>query len=133
MLFAPDTPFAKLCHRELVERPVALLARFRSHHILYAAILLPVMFAGGEFIAILGPEFFAAYAMELAIYVDAVIAGLALSVWSQVKSFGERFRTLLAVLFRRSRRRAKRLGGRKLKAPRPANDDEDRPAVPSAA
>ena len=85
MLAAPAPPFARLCHRELVERPIAALAKFRSHHLLYAVILVPVLLSGGEFVAILGPEFFAAYAMELAVYFDALIVTLALSVRAQAQ------------------------------------------------
>lgn len=133
MLAAPETPFGKLCHRELVKRPARKLAAFRSHHILYALILVPVMLSGGEFIAILGPEFFAAYAMELAIYIDAVVITLFASAYAHVRAFGARARQVLLEPFRRMRARAKRSAPPPMRDRRPANDDESEPARRIAA
>ena len=134
MLLAPATPFGRLCHEELVERPVRALSRFRSHHLLYAAILIPVMLSGAEFIALLGPEFFAAYAMELAIYLDAVVVSLAVSAYANVRATTQRFAALVqAVLARGPRSRSKRAASSRKPDRLPANDDEDRPARRLAA
>ena len=131
MLAAPATPFACLCHRELVERPIAALAKFRSHHLLYAVILVPVLLSGGEFVAILGPEFFAAYAMELAIYVDALIVTLALSAWAQAKTVVQHVRMRIMRPRNRARRRRSATGVRARRAS--ANDDDDPQPVRLAA
>ena len=134
MLMVPDTEFAKLCHEQLVERPVRALSRFRSHHLLYTLILIPVMLSGAEFIALLGPEFFAAYAMELAIYLDAVIVSLALSAYTAVRSSAQRLRFALASLLgRKPRARARRSAAASRPERQAANDDEDRPAPRRAA
>lgn len=134
MLLAPATDFARHCHRELVERPAARLRQFRSHHVLYALVLIPVMLAGGEFIAMLGPEFFTAYAMEIAIYLDAVIVTLALSAYAQIQAGAS---TLRAFLRRPLRQRARVRRKRRARLPQAkrgaANDDEDRPAFAVAA
>ena len=133
LLATPNTPFGQLCHRELVERPARKLAAFRSHHILYALILVPVMLSGGEFIAILGPEFFAAYAMELAIYIDAIVITLLASAYAHVRAFGTRARQVLLEPFRRMRARTKRSAPPPMRERRPANDDESGPARRLAA
>ncbi|GGD46459.1 hypothetical protein GRI62_09375 [Erythrobacter arachoides] len=130
MLAAPATSFAQMCHHELVERPVSALAKFRSHHLIYALILIPVVLSGSEFIAILGPEFFAAYAMELAIYCDAVIVTLAVSAWKQVKTVTSH----VAMVMRLPQARARRKRSAAACAVRtPANDDDDPERLPLAA
>ena len=133
MLAVPETPFGRLCHRELVERPARRLASFRSHHVLYALILIPVMLSGGEFIAILGPEFFAAYAMELAIYVDAVVLSVLASVYTRVRTALSHIRYLATRPLRTMRARRKRRAPRPMRQRRPANDDERQPAFALAA
>lgn len=129
MLLAPETPFARQCHRELVERPARALGRFRAHHLIYAIILIPVMLSGGEFIAILGPEFFAAYAMELAIYIDAVIVSLLASSLASAKAFATKARAMITRPFRGNRARTKRSRRKPCSERLPANDD-DSPAAP---
>lgn len=132
MLFFPQTDFGRLCHDALVRRPVAALSKFRSHHLVYAVILVPVLLSGSEFIALLGPEFFAAYAMELAIYIDAVAVSLLASAYASVRSFGARFVALVRLPLRRTRARRTRTQHGTRRGPQPANDD-DGPAVPLAA
>ncbi|KLE34977.1 hypothetical protein [Aurantiacibacter luteus] len=127
MLAGKGTPFARLCHRELVERPVAALAKFRSHHLIYAVILVPVLLAGGEFIAILGPEFLAAYAMELAFYFDAMIVTLAVAAWKQVK--GAAGHVALLVRMPRARSRARRKRTASVRPSRRHANDDDPPDV----
>ena len=133
MLAVPETPFGRLCHRELVERPARKLASFRSHHVLYALILIPVMLSGGEFIAVLGPEFFAAYAMELAIYIDAVVLTFVASAYARIREAFSHLRHLATRPFRGRRARTKRSAPRPMRQRRPANDDEREPAFAVAA
>ncbi|WP_197920651.1 hypothetical protein [Aurantiacibacter sediminis] len=133
LLLAPQTPFARLCHRQLVERPASALAKFRPHHIIYAVILIPVMLSGGEFIALLGPEFFAAYAMELAIYVDAVIVSVLASTAASIKAFAGSIRQRFNRLSSRKSARTKRAARKPQRDRMPANYDEHVPAMPMAA
>ena len=126
MVLFPQTDFGRMCHEQLVERPASGLSRFRMHHLIYAIILIPVMLSGGEFLALLGPEFFAAYAMELAIYIDAVIVSLGLSVWANVRSAASRVRLFLSRPLRMARPRRKRCSTAKRSKP-PASNDDDRP------
>lgn len=132
MLFFPQTEFGRLCHHQLVERPVAALSRFRSHHIVYAVILVPVLTSGGEFIALLGPEFFAAYAMELAIYIDAVAMSLLASAYASIRGVVNRFAGILHRPLRRARSRQPRSSHGTRPDRRAANDD-DWPAAAMAA
>lgn len=127
MLLFPLTGFGKLCHEELVERPASALSRFRSHHLLYAIVLIPVMLSGGEFIALLGPEFFAAYAMELAIYIDALALSLLASAYANLRAGFARFAAIIRLPLRRTKPRA----ARHTRGPRPHRkpvNDDDRPA-----
>ncbi|RJY10078.1 hypothetical protein [Aurantiacibacter aquimixticola] len=131
MLAAGDTPIGRLFHEECVERPVAALARFRTHHILYAIILIPVMLSGGEFVALLGPEFFAAYALELAIYIDAVIVTALASACTQVRAAAQKISPPVTRVLGRARRKRARLAPQQER--RPANDDERDGSVAIAA
>ncbi|KLI62799.1 hypothetical protein [Aurantiacibacter marinus] len=126
MLMFPQTDFARLCHQQLIDRPVFWLSRFRTHHLVYVIVLVPLMLSGGEFLALLGPEFFAAYAMELAIYIDAVIFGLAMSVWETVRSATSKVTHLLRRPLRIKSARRKRAASTNRTKSVPANDD-DRP------
>lgn len=130
MLLAPDTPFGRLCHCELVERPVAALRRFRTHHLIYAVILLPILFTGGEFIALLGPEFFAAYALELAIYFDAVAFTLVASALAQARGAWRQVRLVTRRVLPRARRRRR---ARLARPERIASNDDDPPDARLAA
>ena len=137
MFIAPQTPFARLCHRELVERPVAAISRFRSHHVLYAIILVPVMLSGGEFIAVLGADFFAAYALELAIYFDALAVSVALSIGARVRGAVHALRAVagrpLARLHARpGHSRAARRPSTASPRAKAANDDDRHPLLLAA-
>ena len=124
LLLAPETPFARECHRAFVERPVRALSKFRVHHLIYAVILVPVMLSGGEFLALLGPEFFAAYAMELAIYIDAVVVSLLASAYASVRALPARARLLVNRLLRAGKPRSKRSPRLPQAERSPANDDD---------
>ena len=132
LLLAPQMPFARQCHEELVERPATALSKLRSHHLLYALILIPVMLSGAEFIAILGPEFFATYAMELAIYADAVVVSLLANAQASIKAFANRMRAALRLPLRRVGIRSKRIERTPQSQRLPANDDDERTVISGA-
>ena len=124
MVFARQSDAGRLLHRQLVERPLAALGKFRRHHLLYAVILPVLLLSGGEVALLLGPEFFAAYALELAVYLDAVIMTYALSAMSGMKGAAVRVGAIMARLPRARRKREKLA----LKSTRkPANDDDPAP------
>jgi len=128
MLLAPQTEFGQLCHRQLVERPAHRLLNLQRKDILYGLILLGVMLGGGELAWLLGPEFMAAYAMDMAIYFDAVLVSYAATLAAKLR--GARVAVLAAIgrPFRRSAPRRKRNASTPSAARKPANDDEPHPA-----
>src|SRR5688572_23104674 len=84
---APHSPAARLLHRQLVEAPLEQLAAFRSHHLLYAAILPLLMLGGWEIVMMAGSvDFLMIYAMDLAIYFDAVLVTYALAAFSMARN-----------------------------------------------
>lgn len=124
--FAPDSAMGRLLNRFLVENPIAMMSKFRPHHLLYVAILIPLMMAGGDIIAIMGPEVVATYALDLAIYFDAIAVTLALSAGAGVRSGF----ALLANAGRRLLRRPEVSRKKRSQTTRPvdrtpSNDDDD--------
>lgn len=124
MWLVPDAPAARFLHRYLVKLPLHSAAKLERHHLLFVLIITGLMIAGGEAFAIIGPEFVAAYAIDMAIYLDAVLVTYALSAASQARStigwtMGA-YRKLLRrpQALRRKRRRTDGASGKK-----PANDD----------
>lgn len=132
MLAAPETVFGRMCHRQLVERPVARLDALTRKDLLFGVLLLAIMFGGGEMIVLLGPEFATAYALELSVYFDAMIFAWTLAGVARARQAV--FVTRLAL----------RRGGRSMAARRrrrqrvaqgdrgAANDDDPAPALVAA-
>jgi hypothetical protein len=133
---APSSPAARLLHRQLVEAPLEKLAKLRSHHLLYVAILPVLMLGGWELLAAAGSvDFIMVYAMDLAIYFDAMLVTYALAAVAMARGSlrytrlrlrkGSRVRRLLAARRRRSAPARRAL---------PSANDDDRPAaLPLAA
>ena len=125
MWLAPGSSAGRALHRQLVEKPLDKLARFERHHLLYIVFLAAIMLGGGEIALLMGAEFMAAYAMEMALYFDAVIVSYAVAALAGLKRVGSGIRAILPRLPRARRKRDKAASRPPLK---PANDDE-RPAV----
>ncbi|TIX50641.1 hypothetical protein [Alteraurantiacibacter aquimixticola] len=127
MWLAPQSPAAKALNEQLVARPLAALEKVERHHLLYAVFLGVLMLGGGEMLVIFGPEFIAAYAMEMAIYFDAVIVTYALSAWAEMrKGFGYLSRPM-AGLSRSIRPRRKRTARKPAGVRKASNDDDPAP------
>ena len=133
MLLFADTDFGSLCHRELVERPVERLRNLRRVDLIFAIVLLAVGMSGGELFYLLGPEFFAAYAMDVALYFDVMLVAYAGAAVTRVRHASAAIRQAVSGLLpqRRARRRSPRQGTRPQRPP--ANDDEDGPGKWSQA
>ena len=82
MRLAPDSWLGGMLVRQLVERPLRLAADLERHHLIYVVILAGFMIGGGEVFAVLGPELVAAYALNSAIYFDAVLVAYTLAAVS---------------------------------------------------
>ena len=132
LLVIPDSQLGRMLHRQLVERPLQKLADIKRHHLIFFAIMAGFTIAGGEAMAILGPEVVSAFALDLAIYLDAVIVTYALSAVAMAKRGGGWFK--YAVLRRpwRMRVRSRRAARTTVRPRKSANDDEPAPVVLAA-
>lgn len=135
MRFAPDSWLGSLLNRQLVSRPLQLIANFERQQLLYVVILSALMVGGGEMIVLLGPELLAAYAMNLAIYFDAVLVAYALATAAVARNSVRYLRLRLG-----GARTARRLAASRQRRSRPAkrvlpsaNDDDDPATLPLAA
>jgi len=129
MRLAPDSPAGRALNRQMVEEPMRHLAAFERHHLLMAVILIGMMIGGGELALVMGPEFVTAYALDLAIYFDAIMVGYVLAAAARAKSA---WRAIPPRWPRRARarrlahrRRRSRVAAARRKSP--ANDDEPAP------
>ena len=136
MRLAPQSSLARLLQRQLVETPLDKLSRLKGHHLLYAAILPLLLLGGGEVLVAAGSvDFIMVYAMDLAIYFDAILFVYAVAAYTVARNSlrytrlrmhkGVRVRRLVAARRRRQRVTA---------SVRPsANDDDGPTALPLAA
>ena len=86
MRLFPESPLAKLLHLHLVVRPMNWFSKLERHHLLYAALLIGMLFAAGEIIAVLGSADVAlALAWDVSIYLDAVAVAAAVAVARQAR------------------------------------------------
>src|SRR5690606_38556381 len=88
MWLAPQSPAGRTLNEQLVERPLGALSRMKRHHLIYFVIMAGFMMGGGEVLALAGPEFVAAFAIDLAIYFDAVIVTYTLSALATARKGG---------------------------------------------
>lgn len=110
----------------LVDHPIKMMAKFKSHHLIYVLIPIPMMMAGGEIFAIAGPEVVASFALDLAIYFDAIAVTLALAARGIARSGFEAIRNRGRKLLRRSGAgRRKRSQMTRMDDRASANDDDD--------
>ena len=124
MWLVPNSDIGRALHRQLVERPLETISGLRRHDLLFFVIMAGLMVAGGEAIAVLGPEVVSAYALDLAIYVDAVLLTYALSAVAMAKRSGGWLLQAVMRCVRRMRPRTKR-ATRKISRPRQASNDDD--------
>ena len=129
---APGSEAGRALHRQLVERPLEALADFKPHHLIFFVIMAGFAIAGGEALAILGPEVVAAYALDLAIYLDAVMVTYALSAVAMARSGGGWLRNAVMRVVRRTRPRSKRATRRPAGPRKSANDDGPAPVLLAA-
>lgn len=70
MKLFPDIPAAKLLHRAFVEQPAAWTRR----HLIFACVLLGLLFSGNQFVMLAGMDFAMLLAWDSALAIDAAIA-----------------------------------------------------------
>ncbi|WP_120717874.1 hypothetical protein [Tsuneonella amylolytica] len=130
MRTAPNLPVSRALHDLLAVRPAAWILRRSRIEMMAWAIATGILLLGGEYVLVLGgPHAVMAFAVDLAVYVDAFVAVTTLAAAARVQA-GTRWLGLRKG--RGARPRTKRSASRKTSR-RPANDEEDRPAFLRAA
>ena len=132
MRLAPHSPAARLLHRHLVELPLRELSGLERHQLVFVLIMAGFAMTGGEMIAILGPELVGAYALDLAIYLDALAIAYAFAAVARLRAAARAVRWQIKRLVMRRARRRKRAQRRARRGLLAANDDEEE-ARPLAA
>ena len=129
MWLAPGSEAGRALHRQLVARPLEALSDIERHHLVFFVIMAGFAIGGGEAMAVLGPEFVAAYALDLAIYLDAVMVTFALSAVAMARSGDGRLRNAVMRIARRMRPRSKRTTRKAVRPRKSANDDDPAPVL----
>ncbi|MBA3942570.1 MAG: hypothetical protein C0520_15290, partial [Sphingopyxis sp.] len=83
MLLAPETPIARSLHRNLVEDPLRLAARFERKHVLFLVVGLASL---QSFAMVLPAEMAMIMAWDLTVCVDLLIASWTLSAFARLRS-----------------------------------------------
>lgn len=123
MKLFPETPAARLLHLQLVEKPAAWTRR----QLIYAALLVGLCFAGGEFVMLAGGADMAMLmAWDMAFAFDVMIAAWTAATMGRLRVM----RDYVAVRWRgvRPRSRAVRTRVRK-----PSADNDDEPGLVALA
>lgn len=124
MKLFPTLPVSRMLHVALVEAPLRQLAAMGRRHLIYAAVLVGLVFAGSEVILLLGSaDMVMLLAWDVSLYIDAVIATWTLSIVARGKASWQTLGTGVAECWHRvSRPRAPR---RRREGSRAANDTDD--------
>ncbi len=133
--FAPDTSLARWVHIFAVELPAKKILALRRRDLIFLILVAGLMIAGAEVIAVLGSsELMLAYATDLSIYFDTVLAAYAIAIASR---FGQRKSTVLALGRNIRMTRGGRSSGRRKRiqksSPQSAENDDDHHIVVPAA
>lgn len=122
----PDTPIGRLLHLYLVELPLQLGSKIERKHVILALILL----VGGQAFILAAPlDLALIYAVDLALYIDALAAvsaaaalGWAKSAWAGLKA---KVQQLARTLYGSAMRPRAKQGQRKPIDRYGSNDDDD--------
>ena len=130
---APESAAGRALHRQLVARPLEALGRLERHHLILVVIMSGFMLSGGEMLMLAGPELVGAFALDLAIYLDAVLVTYAVSALSAARRSGGWLKFALTRMVQAARPRAKRSARPVGPKRKPSNDDDPGPAILRAA
>lgn len=139
MRLFPETPFARLLHLYLVEKPMLWAATVQRAHLIYVCLVVVLLLGAGETMVLFGaPHLFLAFAWDLSLYLDALAVTYLLAAASQMKTLFHALRSKLSFSRSRSARSARRAGRTRAARTRPArkdgdNDDEPAPSPALAA
>jgi hypothetical protein len=133
MQFFPETTVAQFLHKHLVKRPTIWFAKLQRHDVLFALLLIGLLLLGGEYIAVLGTgDLLLIYAMDLALYTDALIAVSTIAAATKIKSGIAPVMAYLSLWRSRIARQSKAVSHRRehktqSSSPPAANDDDHAP------
>ena len=122
----PATPAGRCLHRAFVEIPLELAGLAERRHL----ILIGLLMFGGQLVVVLGPELAFAYAMDLSLYGEAVIATALATAAVRVRYVWQKLVRLKKIIGlhasggRRARPRSRRTRARTALQNNSANDDE---------
>ena len=127
----PDSEIGRFLRPHLVERPAVAFSKLERHHLIWAGIVLFVSVGASELATLYGSEFLFAYSLDLSLYLDAVVATVALAVVSRVRSvarvLGARLREGVGLRIDRHKRIARPRAVHRRPTRRRAHNDDDAP------
>lgn len=131
---APDAPIARLLHRWIVEWPASALLRIERRHLIF---VLVAIVSTQAFLSVGLPDAGMLLAWDISTYVDILLVTWTLTAASNIKAIGRlaahRWQSIAARPHHRSQPRRKRSASRRPARPTPSANDDDRPALASAA
>jgi hypothetical protein len=139
MRFWPDSTAGRMLNRQLVEMPLRRLGQLERHHLIFLLVIVGLMLAGvagGEALAILGPDFAVIYALDVSLYIDGLLMALTLASVARSRSGFAATKAgtaWLAVRLRRvfGRRRVRSAPAKRIE--KPSANDDDHPVFAMAA
>lgn len=124
----PDTLVARFLHEQLIEVPLARLARMRRQDVFYLILVAGLFLAASELMAMLGSvDLVLTLAADLAVYFDIVAIGLLVAVGSRIKTAFLANRAPQWPQAWKADSSPRKKSGRRRRSRKPSsNDDDDR-------
>lgn len=121
--FSPDTEFARTIRRMFVEKPCRWMMARSRRELIQAAVLAGLFLFAGELVMMLGSaELVFAYALDLSLYIDAMVAAALLGAADMVRKVP--FAVRLRRPARRPKPRSRARRSRPISGRQAANDDD---------
>lgn len=92
MRLGPDIPFNRLLNHHLAEKPISYFMERERHHYVFLLFAGAMFLLGGEIVITFGPEFLMAYAADVALYLDIVVASALASSLTTARRMFNRWR-----------------------------------------
>jgi hypothetical protein len=129
MRLAPQSPLGEWLLQHLVREPLAKVSSLERHQLIYCGIVLVMLLAASETLAIYGTfEWAIISAFDLAIYLDGVAVTVVLASTARVRTMVRMLRTRLFGRRPRIRSRRPRCPSKHRIGTKTANDDDPAPA-----
>jgi hypothetical protein len=127
--FCPEAAASRFLQQTLVEPLLSWLAKTKRHHIILVFVMVGVLLAAGQLIGVLATTDILPVALDLSLYLDAVIATSAIAVVARVATSSKVLRSYLLSCRERIGawfgRAAREIVTRRAKAQKSQDKDED--------